>query len=515
MKLPRRPITILIAALGGEGGGVLTDWIVSAASSSGFPVQSTSIPGVAQRTGATTYYIEVLPAAWAELDGAEPVLALSPGAGDVDIVLASELLEAGRALSNGFVTEDRTLVVASSHRDYAIAEKMAMGDGRYDSSHLLDAIAQHANASLIFDMKAIARETGAMINAVMLGALFASNRLPIAYEAFSTAIRTAGKAAEANIRGFEAGLETAERLSAAPPVIHEPAKRAQPATRRLLALETQVAELFPPQAATTVIEGVRRLFRYQNRAYAKLYVERLKPIADADRAARADGLLLRETARHLAVRMSYEDVIRVAAAKIAPSRIRRIERDMGAKRGEPVRIVEYLRPGLEEISQVMPAWLARRVLAAAEKRAWLRELHFTMELNTTSFFGYFRLWTLAKLRPMRPITYRYKEEQHAIEEWLALIAEAATHSAALALEIAECARLLKGYGDTLKRGRSNYALIETRVVRPVLAKEIPLSAACDAIASARKAALVDPDGNGLADCLAAIERRNALSFAAE
>jgi indolepyruvate ferredoxin oxidoreductase alpha subunit len=55
------PITILIAALGGEGGGVLTDWIISAAASQGFPVQSTSIPGVGQRTGATTYHIELVP----------------------------------------------------------------------------------------------------------------------------------------------------------------------------------------------------------------------------------------------------------------------------------------------------------------------------------------------------------------------------------------------------------------------------------------------------------------------
>ena len=62
MSAPQaRPITILIAALGGEGGGVLTDWIVAAASQLGFPVQSTSIPGVAQRTGATTYYIEIVP----------------------------------------------------------------------------------------------------------------------------------------------------------------------------------------------------------------------------------------------------------------------------------------------------------------------------------------------------------------------------------------------------------------------------------------------------------------------
>ena len=60
-----RPLTILIAALGGEGGGVLTDWIVAAAASQNFPVQSTSIPGVAQRTGATTYYVELVPVATA------------------------------------------------------------------------------------------------------------------------------------------------------------------------------------------------------------------------------------------------------------------------------------------------------------------------------------------------------------------------------------------------------------------------------------------------------------------
>src|SRR5262249_42277758 len=63
MRSTTRPITILIAALGGEGGGVLTDWIVAAAAQLGFPVQSTSIPGVAQRTGATTYYIELVPLA--------------------------------------------------------------------------------------------------------------------------------------------------------------------------------------------------------------------------------------------------------------------------------------------------------------------------------------------------------------------------------------------------------------------------------------------------------------------
>ena len=97
--MSERPFTLLIAALGGEGGGVLTDWIVSAAEHLGLPVQSTSIPGVAQRTGATTYYIEIFPVRYSELGGRRPVLALSPGVGDVDVVIASELL-ANKGLSD-------------------------------------------------------------------------------------------------------------------------------------------------------------------------------------------------------------------------------------------------------------------------------------------------------------------------------------------------------------------------------------------------------------------------------
>jgi indolepyruvate ferredoxin oxidoreductase beta subunit len=514
MNAPSRPLTLLIAALGGEGGGVLTHWIVSAASSLGFPVQSTSIPGVAQRTGATTYYIEILPTPWAELNGRQPVLALTPGVGDVDIVLASELLEAARAITNGFVTADRTLVIASSHRHYAIAEKMAMADGRHDPARLLDAIAQNAQASLIFDMEAVAREAGAMISAVMLGALVASRHLPLPQDALVAAIRAEGKAAEANIRGFAAGLRAAARASAAPGLA-EPEKRTHGGARRFRSLEGEARRSFPPEAAAMAVEGLRRLYRYQNRAYARLYLERLKPIAAADYAARAEGRLVRETARHLALRMSYEDVIRVASAKIAPERIGRIERDMGAKAGERLRIVEFLKPGLDEMCQILPVPLARRLLAAAESRAWLRKLHFTMELETTSISGYLRLWGLAKLRALRPWTHRYQEEQRAIEDWLALVAEAARSSAALALEVVECARLLKGYGDTLKRGRSNFALIEARVIRPVLAGQIPVATGVDAIASARTAALVDPDGPGLTACLAEIERRTEFRLAAE
>jgi indolepyruvate ferredoxin oxidoreductase beta subunit len=75
--------------------------------------------------------------------------------------------------------------------------------------------------------------------------------------------------------------------------------------------------------------------------------------------------------------------------------------------------------------------------------------------------------------------------------------------------------LIKGYGDTHKRGTGNYAAIEARVIRPVLAGRIPAEAGIDAIASARTAALVDPEGESLARTLADIERQVALPIAAE
>src|SRR5512146_1072477 len=155
-----RPITMLIAALGGEGGGVLTQWIVSAAAQAGFPVQSTSIPGVAQRTGATTYYVEILPTKIADLNGKRPVLALTPGVGDIDIAVASELLEAGRTVTAGFVTRERTHVIASLSRFYAMDEKIAMGDGRFDPDVLASIIRDHARDLLLIDMNELAKQSG-------------------------------------------------------------------------------------------------------------------------------------------------------------------------------------------------------------------------------------------------------------------------------------------------------------------------------------------------------------------
>ena len=506
-----RPITMLIAALGGEGGGVLTQWIVSAAAQAGLPVQSTSIPGVAQRTGATTYYIEILPVKTAELAGKRPVLALTPGVGDIDVAVASELLEAGRTVANGFVTPDRTHVIGSLSRFYAMDEKIAMGDGRFDQDRLVKVIKEHAKDALLIDMDALAKQSGSIINAVMLGAIAGCGRLPLTAEQFEAAIREDGKSVDSNLLGFRAGYDAA-RANLQPAEIPDTKKNAA-ATPALV--EHEVARTFPAVAQAVGLEGVRRLIHYQNVPYAWLYLDRLRPIVEADRLIGAQGKLLKEVARHLAVRMSYEDVVRVAQAKIAPARMRRIAREELRVKDEPYSVHDFLKPGIEELCQLLPSFLARPILRMAERKGWLGRVYFGMEINSTSISGYLRFLFLAKLRPLRPYGHRYKQEQQQIEGWLALIREASRQSAELALEIAECARLIKGYGDTHARGLANYRAIEARVIRPALAGQIPLTRAADAIASARTAALVDPEGESLTKCLADIDGQPALRVAAE
>src|ERR1700674_66467 len=140
MKADSRPraITIAVLAMGGEGGGVLADWIVDVAEHSGYYAQTTSVPGVAQRTGSTIYYLELFPESAVRDAGKEPVLALMPVPGEVDIVIASELMEAGRAVQRGLVTPDRTTLIASTHRVYSMTEKTVIADGQVDSGKLLD-----------------------------------------------------------------------------------------------------------------------------------------------------------------------------------------------------------------------------------------------------------------------------------------------------------------------------------------------------------------------------------------
>ena len=378
----------------------------------------------------------------------------------------------------------------------AIGERTAMGDGSFDVGRLLRAVKERSREQILFDMDQAAEESGGVLNAVLLGALAGSGKLPIPDDAFEAAIRHAGKSVDTNLAAFSFGRGHARgELEQA---VRQHRKR-QTAVQGAEDLIERARRTYPAASLDVVEEGIRRLTAYQDRHYAKLYLDRLDPIG-----ALGSAELLREVARHLAVRMSFEDVIRVAQAKTSAERVARVRAEVRARDQEPLEITEHFKPGIEEIAAILPPALARRLMGWGERTGRLGKTYFPMHVRTTTILGFARLRLVAGLRWWRPFTFRYAEEQAEIERWLGQIRAAAPLGIDLAREIAESARLIKGYGDTYRRGLGNYRRIADEVIAPALAGRLTAQAAADAVSNARVAALADPEGESLSRTLAAI-----------
>ena len=502
MTTTAKPSTILISALGGEGGGVLSQWLTDVIAATGFPVQSTSIPGVAQRTGATTYYIEFIATPADKLNGNTPVFALTPIPGAVDVMVTSELLEAGRAMQNGFVSPERTTLVASTHRIYAINERVSMTDGRFEHDRILKAAKEMAQRPIFFDMNKATVETGSVVSAVLLGAIAGSNALPVKRETFEKVIRASGIAVEANLTGFAAGFAEAESATKIP-TIEDIAKRptaVAPAAKAIIERATS----YPGDIREIVDEAIARLVDYQDAQYAAEFLDRLDTILALDgseKSNREPWHLTREVACHLATWMAFEDVIRVADLKTRAARVRRIREEVRAKANEPVEIIDFLKPGIEEITAIMPPALGRPIQRWAERRESPERLHIGMHIRTTTISGFLLMWTLGRMRWLRRGSLRFRDEQQLQTRWLDAIRTAAARDYDLAVEIAECARLIKGYGSTYHRGQGNFLRIFEQVVEPALAANGGAADAATAVREVREAALADPDGKKLMGAL--------------
>src|SRR5690349_2894487 len=441
-------LSLLIPAVGGQGGGVLSEWIVEAAALDGYRVHGTSIPGVAQRTGSTTYYVELLTD---RTVGEDAVFSLYPVPGALDVLLAPEYLEVARMIEAGFVSPARTTVVCSTHRLYTIHEKTATGRAIYPRERL-DALARSAARRLIaFDALAIARERGTEVNAVLLGALAGSGALPVSPAAFRQAIEARGVAVAANLKGFDLGLELG---SVADTSVKEgvrgkrngspdPIDRAKPQqSPDSIGFDTGLAALSPPVRAI-VEHALPRLVDYQDRDYARRYLTRLAPFAGVE----AVGPVV---ARHLASWMTYEDAIRVAQAKTRAARFARIRAE--ARAGDAViEVTDYLKPDLDEIWGILP----RRVVAPFARWAERRWPHgrptLGQHVRTTTVSGFLRVWLLGRLRELRPSSWRAYVEHERIDRWLAAVTRALAWDESLAREVAQLARLVKGYGDVRRR----------------------------------------------------------------
>jgi indolepyruvate ferredoxin oxidoreductase beta subunit len=469
-----RPLSILIAALGGQGGGVLTDWIVAAAEHAGLAAQATSIPGVAQRTGATTYYLEVFPAPLAPGDG-PPVFSLYPTPGDVDVIIASEYLEAGRTLELDYASPDRTTLVASTHRLFSIGERTVSGDGIFPAERLAEAVRALTRRAITFDALAVARAAGSEVNAVLLGALAAGGVLPLPDSAYEEAIREGGVAVERNLAGFKAGRDAAAGPAEATRAVARPwpalrAERAAALGRRgaaFLALcATAEAEL-PPALHQTVGEGLARLVDFQDSAYAGRFLAEVRAVRAVDPGTR----LTERFARRLAVWMSYEDAIRVADLKTRRARFERIRAEQGAPPGAPLIVTDYLKPDLDEIYGILPAAIVRPFAHWAERRWPKGRPTLGQHVRTTTVLGFLRVWLLGRLRGLRPISLRFEREWALIARWRQAVLDCAALDIELAVEVAETAALVRGYGEVRRRLSAAFVRLLDEGLAPAVARD--------------------------------------------
>ncbi|HEX7810713.1 MAG TPA: indolepyruvate oxidoreductase subunit beta family protein [Burkholderiales bacterium] len=494
----QRPLGLLICALGGEGGGVLAEWLVETATRCGYSAQSTSIPGVAQRTGSTTYYFEVFPVPLSGLAGRRPVFSLYPVPGTLDVLVSSELLETARHIGHGMASADRTLVVTSSARTLTTAEKMQLADGRASSAELLKTVADNSRAARIFDMAEVARETGTVLSAVLFGAIAGSGVLPFPREAFEETIRKSGKGVEANLRGFASAHAIVSQGLAQPSPDMQPASVTPE-------LPAGIAGEFPAATHAMLAAGFARMLEYQDGDYAKVYVQRLRRILDAERAAdpagRGEFSTTSETARYLALWMAFDDIVRVADLKCRASRFARVRREVKANEEELVRVYDHFKPGVPEFAALLPERAAGLLLRwdARRRKAGKDPFALPLKIGTHTIFGFLALRVLGSLRGLRRRGSRFAREQAMIGRWLAAVEQGTRADWRLGQEIALCGRLIKGYGTTNERGKDNLLhVLDHLAVAGGFATPL---ARIEAIRAARVAALADDAGKALDQAL--------------
>ncbi len=495
-------IKLAIMAVGGQGGGVLTNWILDLARGNGYTAQATSVAGVAQRTGATIYYVEMMPRA-----ERAPVFSLMPTPGDVDIVIAAELMEAGRAILRGFVTRDRTTLVASTHRMLAVSEKVAPGDGRAPGEKVLEAARSRAKRCIAFDLDQIAADNGTVISASLFGALAGSGALPFEDAHFEETIRASGRGVDASLAGFREARQVAHDRSEGSTDTGDATQKPESSSstasvsgppellQRWKALEKRLNDI-PQPARQFARLGLERVVDFQDTEYGDEYLDRLQRVATIDKESGGETrnfALTTAAAKYLAVAMTYDDVIRVADLKTRAPRFDRVRKELGVNDDQVLHLTEFMHPRAEEVCAMLPARWGRYIESRPKLFRFLdRVVNRGRRVRTDTMFWFWTLHMIAGLRRHRRRLLRHEVELCHLQAWMDAALSCAPDNYDLAVEIINNRRLVKGYSDTHERGMSKFSRVMDMLDR-VAARDD--AATC--MREMREAALADEEGAAL------------------
>jgi hypothetical protein len=255
-------------------------------------------------------------------------------------------------------------------------------------------------------------------------------------------------------------------------------------------------EALPEAAAAVVGEAVDRLIDYQGASYAGLYVERVRRFVGR---RDVDDALLVEIARLMAMRMSYEDPIRIAQLKLA---------DVDAATGDPVAAsVDDIRKfRLDELIGALPAAVAEPVLGVLEWLGWTHK-PVSIRFSARSRWGVRRLKIEASLRRWRLFSVRYATERVWVERWLHMISRTLARQPRAASAIVQTAAMVQGYGDAYRQGLADWHAIIDGLVKPTCDGVLPLADLAGAVTEARAAAMSDPRQAALKRAIAEIRAR--------
>jgi len=168
--------------------------------------------------------------------------------------------------------------------------------------------------------------------------------------------------------------------------------------------------------------------------------------------------LTQEVAKYLAGAMAYQDVIRVADLKTRGSRFERVRAEVNADDTDIVTMTEYLHPRVEELAGLMPM----KFESFANGKLFgklVSPFSGGKRLRTDSLWGFLQLYVVSGLRKYRRSLIRHDQEMTHINTWLNDIETAVKRDYQLAVEIAKCRRLVKGYSDTHERSLGKYARV--------------------------------------------------------
>ncbi len=258
----------------------------------------------------------------------------------------------------------------------------------------------------------------------------------------------------------------------------------------------------PVDAAPVVSDAIHMLIDYQGASYARLYVDRLRRFVGRHGV---DDAMIGEIARLMAMRMSYQDPIRIAQLKLAE-----IDDASGGPHVGSTDDVRKFR--IDELIGALPAVVAEPVLDALEWVGWVHK-PVSIRFSTASRWGVRRLKIEASLRRWRRFSVRYAKERVWVERWLHMIDRSLTKQPKAAAEIVQTATMAQGYGDGYRQGVADWHAIIDGLAKPTFDGALPLPDLAGAIAEARAAVTPDPRQAALKRTIAEIRAR-ALSAGA-